>query len=225
MSEVRVDYDGDGLSEDDLLDTPLAQVRSWLDAAVERAATVGDVPEPSAISVATVDAHGLPNVRTVLLRVLDARGVGFYTGLTSAKGRELSGQPVAAVSLTWPSMFRAVRFRGRVRELGREEVAAYFRSRPWGSRISAWTSRQSEPVASRGELEAEYARLADRWPDTGSEDDVPVPDFWGGYLVTPDEVELWAGRRNRLHDRLVYTRVADGGLDDPLSWEVSRRQP
>lgn len=225
MSEVRVDYDGDGLSEDDLLPTPLAQVRAWVDEAVARAASSGDVPEPTAVSVATVDATGAPNVRTVLLRVLDARGVGFYTGLTSAKGRELAGHPVAAVSLTWPSMFRAVRVRGRVAELPREEVEAYFRSRPWGSRISAWTSRQSEPVASRAELEEEYERLAAQWPDTGAADDVPVPDFWGGYLVTPDEVELWAGRRNRLHDRLVFTRVGDGGLDDAASWALSRRQP
>lgn len=225
MSEVRVDYDGDGLSEDDLLPTPLAQAQAWLAAAVERAASVGDVPEPSAVSVATVDAAGVPNVRTVLLRVLDDRGVGFYTGLTSAKGRELATRPAAAVSLTWPSMFRAVRFRGRVEELGRDEVAAYFRSRPWGSRISAWTSRQSEPVGSRAELEAEYERLAERWPDTGSAQDVPVPDAWGGYLVVPDEVEFWAGRRNRLHDRLVFTRTAPGGLGDPSVWQVSRRQP
>ena len=225
MSEVRVDYDGEGLSEDRLLPTPLAQARAWLDDAVARAASSGDVPEPTAVSVATVDAGGVPNVRTVLLRVLDERGVGFYTGLTSAKGRELAAHPSAAVSMTWPSMFRAVRFRGRVTELPREEVAAYFRSRPWGSRISAWTSRQSAPVGSRAELEDEYERLAARWPDTGSADDVPVPDFWGGYLVVPDEVEFWAGRRNRLHDRLVFTRVAPGGLDDAAAWQVSRRQP
>ncbi|WP_392544370.1 pyridoxamine 5'-phosphate oxidase [Oryzobacter telluris] len=225
MSEVRVDYDGEGLSEDQLLESPLAQARVWFDAAVARAAEAGDVPEPSAVSVATVDGDGLPNVRTVLLRVLDERGVGFYTGRTSAKGHELGVHPVAAVSLTWPSMFRAVRFRGRVEELGREEVGAYFRSRPWGSRISAWTSRQSEPVGSRADLEDAYVRLAERWPDTGSEDDVPVPDFWGGYLVVPDEVEFWAGRRNRLHDRLVFTRVGEGGLGTPSAWQVGRRQP
>ena len=225
MGEARVDYDGEGISEDGLLPPPLAQARAWLDAAVERAASSGDVPEPTAVSVATVDAGGLPNVRTVLLRVLDERGVGFYTGLTSTKGRELAAHPAAAVSLTWPSMYRAVRFRGPVSELGREEVAAYFRSRPWGSRISAWTSRQSEPVGSRAELEAEYERLAARWPDTGSADDVPVPDAWGGYLVTPDEVEFWGGRRNRLHDRLVFTRVGPGGMDEASAWAVSRRQP
>lgn len=225
MSEVRVDYDGDGLSEDALLPTPLAQARAWVDEAVARAAASGDVPEPTAASVATVDADGVPNVRTVLVRVLDARGVGFYTGRTSAKGREVAAHPVAAVSLTWPSMFRAIRFRGRVEELGREEVGAYFTSRPWGSRISAWTSRQSEDVGSRADLEDEYARLADRWPDTGSASDVPVPDFWGGYLVVPDEVEFWAGRRSRLHDRLVFSRVAEGSLEDAAAWRVHRRQP
>lgn len=225
MAVDRFDYDGEGISEARLLATPLAQAQAWLDAAVARAASSGDVPEPTAVSVATVDADGLPNVRTVLLRVLDERGVGFFTGLTSAKGRELAAHPLAAVSLTWPSMYRAVRFRGRVSELPRDEVAAYFRSRPWGSRISAWTSRQSDPIASRDELEVHYEELAERWPDTGSADDVPVPDFWGGYLVTPDEVEFWGGRRNRLHDRLVFTRVAEGGMGDAAAWEVSRRQP
>ncbi|MEO6018698.1 MAG: pyridoxine 5'-phosphate oxidase C-terminal domain-containing protein, partial [Knoellia sp.] len=97
--------------------------------------------------------------------------------------------------------------------------------RPWGSRISAWASRQSEPATSRAELEAAYAKYAVRWPDQGRPDDVPVPDFWGGYRIICSEVEFWGGRTNRLHDRLVFTRVADGSLDDAAAWSLGRRQP
>ncbi|PJJ77935.1 pyridoxamine 5'-phosphate oxidase [Sediminihabitans luteus] len=222
---LRTDYTGDGLDEADLLPTPLAQVRAWVAAAQARQAAQGDVPEPTALSVATVDAAGAPDVRTVLMRFLDARGPGFVTDLRSAKGREIGGNAAVAASLTWPSMFRAVRFRGSAVEIGRGEVAEYFAGRPWGSRISAWASHQSAPTASRAELEAAYAAVAARHPDTGSPDDVPLPDHWGGWRITCTEVELWAGRRNRLHDRIVLTRVGEGGLDDADAWSVGRRQP
>ncbi len=225
MSHARVDYEGDGLTEDRLLATPYAQARLWVDEAVARSHVEQDVFEPLAMSVATVDAAGVPNVRVVLMRFLDERGPGFVTALTSAKGHEVAANPVMAVALTWPAMYRAIRFRGRVVELDRAEVEQYWHSRPWASRISAWTSQQSEPVASRADLEAAYARRAAQFPDTGGDDAVPVPDFWGGYRVVPDEVEFWAGRRNRLHDRLVFTRVDQGDLGDAASWEVSRRQP
>jgi len=220
-----VDYAGDGLTEEMLLDTPYAQARLWVDEAVARSHVEQDVFEPLAMSVATVDAAGVPNVRVVLMRFLDERGPGFVTALTSAKGHEVAANPVMAVALTWPAMYRAIRFRGRVVELDRAEVEQYWHSRPWASRISAWTSQQSEPVASRADLEAAYARRAAQFPDTGGDDAVPVPDFWGGYRVVPDEVEFWAGRRNRLHDRLVFTRVGDGDLGEPAAWRVGRRQP
>ncbi|MGL5861355.1 MAG: pyridoxamine 5'-phosphate oxidase [Phycicoccus sp.] len=221
----RVDYTGDGVTEAELPPAPLDQVQAWVDAAVRRAESEGDVPEPTALAVATVDDGGRPNVRTVLMRVLDGRGPGFFTATTSAKGRELAGSPAVAAGLTWASMFRAVRFRGVAEPLDAEEVERYFTSRPWGSRISAWTSQQSEPVASREHLQAEYDRRAAEFPDHGQADDVPVPPFWGGYRIRCTEVEVWAGRRNRLHDRLVYSRIGDGGLDDAASWQVSRRQP
>jgi pyridoxamine 5'-phosphate oxidase len=222
---ARFDYDGDGLAEGHLLETPFAQARRWVDEAVARSQVEKDVFEPLAVSVATVDAAGVPNVRTVLMRFLDERGPGFVTALTSAKGLEIAANPVMAVALTWPAMYRAIRFRGRAAMVDRSEVLDYWHSRPWASRISAWTSHQSEPVGSRADLEAAYARRAAQFPDTGSEADVPVPDFWGGYRVVPDEVEFWAGRRNRLHDRLVFTRVGDGDLGDAASWQVHRRQP
>ncbi|MGL5865984.1 MAG: pyridoxamine 5'-phosphate oxidase [Dermatophilaceae bacterium] len=221
----RIDYTGDGVAESEISTAPLDQVRRWVDDAVRRAESDGDVPEPTALAVATVDDGGHPNVRTVLMRVLDPRGPGFFTATTSAKGRELAGNPAIAAGLTWASMFRAVRFRGVAEPLDAEEVQRYFTSRPWGSRISAWTSHQSEPVRSRADLQTEYDRRAAEFPDQGRADDVPVPPFWGGYRIRCHEVELWAGRRNRLHDRLVYARVGDGGLDDPASWQVSRRQP
>ena len=170
--------------------------------------------EPLAMSVATVDADGRPNVRTVLMRFLDERGPGFVTALTSTKGRELTGTSAVAASLTWPAMYRAIRFRGQAVEVSRAEVEEYFDSRPWASRISAWASQQSEPIGSRAELEAQYAARAAAFPDHGRDDDVPVPDFWGGFRIVPDEVEFWAGRRNRLHDRLVFTRVGEGDLGD-----------
>ena len=231
MSDGRIDYDGDGLTEEGLLGTPFAQARAWVDDAVARSQTSRDVFEPLAISVATVDGDGRPNVRTVLMRFLDERGPGFVTALTSTKGRELTVNSAVAASLTWPAMYRAIRFRGNAVEVSREEVEEYFDSRPWASRISAWASRQSEPIGSRAELEAQYAARAAAFPerdDSGDGDhrgEVPVPDFWGGFRVVPDEVEFWAGRRNRLHDRLVFTRVGEGDLADSASWEVSRRQP
>ncbi len=226
MDPRRIDYTGDGLSEDQLLDTPYDQVRAWVDEAVRRAEEAGSgVFEPLAASVATVDSIGRPNVRTVLLRFLDERGPGFVTALTSAKARELVGTTHVAAGLTWPAMYRAIRFRGRAVELDRAEVLRYWNSRPWASRISAWASDQSQPVGSREELEEAYRVRAEEFPDHGSDDDVPVPDFWGGYRIVCDEVELWAGRRNRLHDRIVYSRTGEGDLGAAASWEVSRRQP
>jgi len=222
---VRSEYLGEGLSEADLAPTPLQQVRAWVADAQARQAERGDVVEPTALSVATVDADGHANVRTVLMRFLDGRGPGFVTGLGSTKSREIVATGSVAASLTWPAMYRAVRFRGRAAPVGRDEIAAYFASRPWGSRISAWASDQSQPVADRATLVTASERYAALYPDTGSADDVPVPDGWGGWRIVCHEVELWAGRRDRLHDRLVFTRVADGDLDAAGAWTVHRRQP
>lgn len=219
------DYPGEGLDERALAPTPLDQVHRWVTEAQARQLAQGDVAEPTAMAVATVDAEGRPNVRTVLMRFLDERGPGFVTDLGSTKSLELGANDGIAATLTWPAMFRSVRFRGRAVPIGRDEIADYFTSRPWGSRISAWASDQSRPVADRATLEAAYARFAERYPDTGSPDDVPVPDGWGGWRIACDEVELWAGRRNRLHDRLVFTRVAEGGLGTASAWAVHRRQP
>ncbi len=220
----RVDYVGTGLGEDQLAATPFEQISRWVEEARTRQQEQGDVPEPDALSVATVDENG-PDVRTVLMRFLDPRGPGFVTNLQSTKGRQLVARPQVAASLTWPSMFRAIRFRGVAELVDRAEVKDYFRQRPWGSRISAWASDQSQPVAGRLQLETAYAEYAARFPDRGRPDDVPVPEHWGAFRVRADRVEFWAGRVNRLHDRLVLARVGGGGLDDAASWAVSRLQP
>jgi pyridoxamine 5'-phosphate oxidase len=226
MADVRrVDYVGEGLSEAEVAPTPWQQARRWVDDALTRSQAQADVPEPLALSVATADGQGRPNIRTVLMRFFDERGPGFVTSTDSTKGRELAANDAIAASLTWQAMYRAIRFRGRAEPLGRDEVSDYFAQRPWASRISAWASRQSQPIEGRAELEAAFARYAEQFPDHGGAGDVPVPDFWGGYRVVCDEVEFWGGRRNRLHDRLVFTRVAEGSLDDAAAWALSRRQP
>ena len=222
---VRSEYAGEGLDEGGLAPTPLEQVRRWVADAEARQAERGDVPEPTALSVATVDASGTPNVRTVLMRFFDARGPGFVTNLESAKGVEIAANPRIAAALTWPALYRAIRFRGTARLIGRDEVEAYFDSRPYGSRLSAWASDQSRPARDRAALEATWQEALARFPETGGDAEVPVPPFWGGWRIECDEVEFWAGRRNRLHDRIVFTRTGAADLADASSWTMSRRQP
>lgn len=224
LGAERVDYRG-ALVEQDLPQAPLAVIRTWVEEAVGRQAAQGDVPEPTSIAVATVDAEGAPDVRVVLMRDLDEQGPSFFTHLDSAKGQQLAADERVAVALTWPAMFRAVRLRGRAQQLPRDRAEAYFRTRPWGSRVGAHASAQSRPVAGRTALEGAYEQAAARFPDTGSPDDVPMPERWGGYRVVADRVELWAGRPSRLHDRIVWERVADGGLDEPAAWRRSRLMP
>ncbi len=225
LAAARVAYDDRGLHERDLAPAPLEQLRRWYD----EVSAGGAVAEPNAVVLATVDADGAPDARTVLLKGLDARGLAFYTHHTSAKGRQLAATPAAALVLPWHAVQRQVRLRGPVERVSQAEVEAYSASRPWGSRIGAHASAQSEEAAGREQLEEAWARAAARWPEDGSGGEVPVPPSWGGYRVRPVEVELWVGRASRLHDRLVYLPAAPGGepprLDDPTAWRVVRRQP
>jgi pyridoxamine 5'-phosphate oxidase len=198
-----------GLSEDDLGFEPMAEVARWVEEA--RAAQVRDW---DAMVVATADGAGVPSARVVLLRGLDERGLRFYSSYASRKGRELEANPRAALVLHWREQGRQVRAVGAVTRLGADESAAYWRSRPVASQLSAWASHQSEPIADRAALETEVTAVGERFGDG----DVPLPPFWGGYLVTPDEVELWQHRDDRLHDRLVFRRTDEG-------WVRTRLQP
>jgi pyridoxamine 5'-phosphate oxidase len=221
---ARLDYDGELIAADVArggAGAPLAWIERWY----AQAKADPRVSEPAAMVVATVDADGLPNARTVLLKGLSTEGLVFYTNTRSAKGHELAAHPYAALVLLWHPMFRQIRVRGRVSPLSAEQAAAYFATRPRGSQVATRASRQSQPIGSRAELEARVAAEDAQWPHTGAADDVPAPSTWGGYLVRPDVVELWVGRRDRLHDRLEFTRSGPGGLDDRNSWRSQLLQP
>lgn len=215
LREMRLAYDRGTLIEADLAADPLTQFRRWLADAVADA-----VVEPNAMVLSTVSADGVPSARTVLLKDADARGFVFYTNLHSRKGRELAQSRRAACVFPWLPLHRQVVVMGDVVEVPRDEAAGYFASRPHGSRIGAWASRQSEVIADRAVLEDRYAELLERFPG-----DVPLPDFWGGWVIVPESVEFWQGRDSRLHDRLRYRRVRDGALDDPTAWLVERLSP
>jgi pyridoxamine 5'-phosphate oxidase len=188
---------------------PFAQFSRWL-----AAATAAGIPQPNAMVLATVSAAGQPRARTVLLKQYDADGFAFYTNRTSRKGRDLAGQPLASLLFPWHAMYRQVIIQGAVTALTTEQSEPYFRSRARGSQLGAWASRQSSVIASRAELDERYAELERRWPPG---EDVPMPDFWGGYLLAPESVEFWQGRPDRLHDRLRYTRSGDGWILERLA--------
>lgn len=209
LAAMRRSYDHGALVEAELAADPLEQFRRWLDDAV-----AAGVPEPNAMVLATADADGTPSARTVLLKSLDERGLTFYTNLESDKAADLAVRPVAAVVFPWHAMARQVRVAGTVSLVDREEVAAYFESRPWESQLGAWASRQSRVVPDRATLDREYAAAAARWPEGIS---IPVPDYWGGYRIQPRMFEFWQGRKGRLHDRIRYRRVGDRWVMERLA--------
>lgn len=212
---MRLAYDRGTLVEADLARDPLTQFRRWLADAVAEA-----IVEPNAMVLSTVSADGVPSARTVLLKDADSRGFAFYTNLHSRKGRELASSRRAAAVFPWLPLHRQVVVTGSTVEVPRDEAADYFASRPHGSRVGAWASRQSEVIAERAVLDERYAQMIERFPS-----EVPIPDFWGGWIIVPETIEFWQGRESRLHDRLRYRRTAQGGLDDASAWVVERLSP
>lgn len=210
IAALRREYAAGGLTEDELAPDPITMFRGWF--AAVRAA---NLHEPNAMVVATVGADGRPSSRMVLLKGFDADGFRFFTNIFSRKGRELARNPACSLLFPWHLLERQVRVDGTAEPLPRAEVAAYFASRPRGSRLGAWASHQSEPVSGRDELAAAYESVEIRFAE---DDEVPVPDEWGGYLVRPHAVEFWQGRPGRMHDRLVYLPQGDG-------WRTQRLAP
>lgn len=209
VSDVRREYIREGLRKKDLDPDPIAQFLKWLGEA--QAVHPGDF---TSMVLATADRGGRPSARVVLLKGCDNRGFVFFTHYDSRKGRDLAENPRAALVFYWHEFDRQVRVEGTVERTSREESEAYFQSRPLGARIGAASSKQSEPIASREELERAVREAAERFGAT-----VPRPDSWGGYRVVPDEIEIWQGRENRLHDRFRYRREPEGG------WTIDRLSP
>ena len=177
------------------------------------AAITAQVPEPTAMTLATVNARGRPAARIVLLKGADARGFVFFTNYDSRKGKELATHPVAALTFLWKELERQVRIEGTVEKVSAEESSAYYATRPLGSRIGAWASPQSDTIESRAWLEGRWEELAARYGENPA-----CPPNWGGYRVIPDYLEFWQGRSSRLHDRIAYTRAGN-------EWKIARLAP
>lgn len=210
IADIRTDYKRHSLDEQTTADHPLEQFRLWFDEALR-----SQVLEPNAMTLATADSDGRPSARIVLLKGISDDGFVFFTNYESRKGAHLLVNPYAALAFFWPELERQVRVEGRVEKVSERESYEYFKSRPLDSQIGAWTSNQSSVITGRDVLEQRFAELKERYADGG----VPLPPFWGGYVLTPDNVEFWQGRPGRLHDRILYTREEDG------QWRRERLSP
>lgn len=209
IADLRRDYSQATLSENEVDSDPLKQFARWFQQALET-----EVPEPNAMGLATVDSHGRPSLRIVLLKDFDARGFTFYTNYESRKGEQLLFNPHAALSFHWHDLERQIRIEGTVERVAAEESDAYFGIRPLKSRIGAIASAQSRPIDSREQLEQQFNQA-----ETQFGQQPPRPAHWGGYRLAPNWIEFWQGRRSRLHDRIAYQRNEDG------SWLRQRLQP
>jgi pyridoxamine 5'-phosphate oxidase len=207
IADLRKSYERAELDESASRSDPLEQFGLWLQQALD-----AQVPEPNAMTLATVGENGRPSTRIVLIKGFDARGITWYTNYDSRKGRELAGQPFAALQFHWVELERVVRIEGRVEKTSAEESDTYFASRPLDSRIGAWASPQSQVISSRAVLVANAAKTAARYALSP-----PRPPHWGGYRLVPEVWEFWQGRKSRLHDRLRYRREADAWVRERLA--------
>lgn len=209
LASLRKEYQQASLSETDVAADPIQQFGVWFQQALK-----ADAAEANAMSLSTVSAEGKPSSRIVLIKDFDQRGFCWFTNYESAKGHDLEANPFGALLFFWSPLERQVRIEGRIEKISAEENDAYFHSRPLGSRQGAHASQQSQPIASREALEENLQAAVAKFGDQP-----PRPEHWGGYRLVPEKLEFWQGRRSRLHDRIVYTRNADG------SWSISRLQP
>ncbi|MBW4560710.1 MAG: pyridoxamine 5'-phosphate oxidase [Mojavia pulchra JT2-VF2] len=210
IADLRKDYTLQDLSETEADPNPFIQFKKWFDQAL-----VAQLPEPNAMTIATAMPEGKPSARMVLLKDFDERGFVFFTNYNSRKGQELAENPQASLVFWWAELERQVRISGRVEKVTDEESDKYFYSRPENSRLGAWASNQSEVIANREVLEQRLQELHGKFENQ----EIPRPSHWGGLRVIPTEIEFWQGRPNRLHDRLLYTRMDDG------SWQIERLSP
>ena len=201
IAHLRKSYEQGEIDEASAAAQPLRQFELWLEQAIQ-----AQLPEPNAMTLATVGEDGRPSTRVVLIKGVDARGIVWYTNYESRKGRELAARPFAALQFHWVELERVVRIEGRVERTGAEESDAYYASRPLDSRLGAWASPQSRPISSRAVLVANAAKAA---AQHGLHP--PRPPHWGGFRLVPDRWEFWQGRKSRLHDRLSYRLQPDGG--------------
>ena len=208
LAHLRKDYALKTLDEKDVDRDPMKQFGLWMVEAIH-----AQVPEATAMTLATVNGDGRPSARIVLLKGVDPKGFVFYTNYESRKGRELAANPAAAITFLWKELERQVRVEGRVEKVSADESNAYYETRPLGSRIGAWASPQSQEIESRDWLETRWAQLTDKFGEKP-----PRPPHWGGYRLLPDYVEFWQGRMSRLHDRIAYRGRASG-------WEIARLAP
>jgi pyridoxamine 5'-phosphate oxidase len=233
IADIRRDYNLAGLRRSDLDADPIVQFRRWFDQAAGaraggqlRGAAIriykallglgsAERIDVNAATLATVDADGRPSARVVLLKGVDERGFIFFTNYDSRKGREITGNPNVAMVFYWPDQERQVCIAGAATKVPRAESEAYFKSRPRGSRLAAWASRQSQVLENRAVLESQWRELQGKYPG----EDVPMPPNWGGFVIAPVRIELWQGRPSRLHDRFRYLKQTDG------KWLVERLSP
>ncbi len=209
IADLRKNYCSATLNENEVAPDPIAQFENWFNQALQAQLT-----EPNAMTLSTVSAEGRPSARIVLLKGITKEGFLFYTNYDSQKGKELAAHPFAALTFFWVDLERQVRIEGKVAKVDAQTSATYFHSRPRASQIGAWASPQSTVITERGFLE----KQAEQYTKKFTNQEVPLPPYWGGYQVTPDRIEFWQGRRSRLHDRILYTRKSD-------QWVINRLAP